>query len=292
MSTVPPPWDPSDDVDEQYRRASDLDASRPSEATRRAVLSHAETLAAARARGQSGRRPWMSALGAMLRWQPAIVATVASALLVAILIAPQFLVPRAPESSRSESLRDAAPVTRPATAPPPPPVLRTEQQEAKAQAPAPPGPARPSTPPATLQRARSPSESYSRAPREAALNEPRADMNAAAGVAAGVTTARAVQAPRPSASGAQTLRRAAAAGDLAALGAQLAGGADIDARDEQGRSALMLAVVNGRVDAVEWLLARGADPNAADAEGVTPLQAAQRNGRPEISSALRRHGAR
>src|SRR5579864_3122423 len=138
MSTVPPPWDPSDDADEQYRRASDLDASRPSEATRRAVLSHAERLAASRARRKGGR-PWISALGAMLRWQPAIVGTVAAALLIAVLIAPQFLVPRAPQSPTPESLRDAAP--------PPPSALRSEQQEAKAQASAPAGPAHPSAPP-------------------------------------------------------------------------------------------------------------------------------------------------
>ena len=48
MSTAPPPWDPADDPDEQYRRASALDPSRPSEATRHAVLSHAARLAAAR----------------------------------------------------------------------------------------------------------------------------------------------------------------------------------------------------------------------------------------------------
>jgi Ankyrin repeats (many copies) len=270
MSSVPPPWDPSGDADEQYRRASDLDASRPSEAMRRAVLSHAERLAAGRARRTAGRR-WMSPPGAMLRWQPAIVGTVAAALLIAVLIAPQFLMPRAPQNSTSESFRDAAPVPRPATAPPP---------------------ARPPAPPSTLQRARIPSDNSPRAPRQAPLNEPRADMNAAAGVAAGAATARAVQAPRPSAPEAQTLRRAAAAGDLTALGAQLAGGAQIDARDEQGRTALMLAIVNGRADAVELLLARGADPNAADAQGISPLQAAERSGMPRISSALRRHGAR
>jgi len=38
MSKVPPSQDQPDDVDDQYRRASALDPSRPSEAVRRAVL--------------------------------------------------------------------------------------------------------------------------------------------------------------------------------------------------------------------------------------------------------------
>jgi ankyrin repeat protein len=67
---------------------------------------------------------------------------------------------------------------------------------------------------------------------------------------------------------------------------------DIDARDESGRTALMLATLHGQTHAVDTLLASGADPNAADAQGTTPLQAAIAGGQPSIVAALRRAGAR
>ncbi len=66
----------------------------------------------------------------------------------------------------------------------------------------------------------------------------------------------------------------------------------IDARDGNGRTALMLATLHGRRAAVNALLAAGADPNAADAEGTTPLQAAVAGGQPEIIAALQRAGGR
>jgi len=88
------------------------------------------------------------------------------------------------------------------------------------------------------------------------------------------------------------LRRAAAAGDLKALAAQLASGTDIDARDAQGRTALLLATLSGQRSAVAELLARGADPSAADARGVTPLQTAVAADEREIAAMLRRYGAR
>ncbi len=47
MNTLPPGQEPHDELDELYRRASERDPSRPSEATRRAVLAHAERVAAA-----------------------------------------------------------------------------------------------------------------------------------------------------------------------------------------------------------------------------------------------------
>ena len=98
MSTPPPPFDRSDDSDEQYRKASGLDPSRPSEATRRAVLEHAARLAAERAR-RNARRRWLLALLAPT-WRPAIVGTLAAAVLIGVVIAPQFLMPIAPPGSQ------------------------------------------------------------------------------------------------------------------------------------------------------------------------------------------------
>jgi hypothetical protein len=87
------------------------------------------------------------------------------------------------------------------------------------------------------------------------------------------------------------VRRAAETGAVPQL-QTLLGQVDIDARDESGRTALMLATLSGQARAVDMLLAHGADPNAADAQGVTPLQAAIAGDRPAIAAALRRAGAR
>ena len=87
------------------------------------------------------------------------------------------------------------------------------------------------------------------------------------------------------------LRHAAGNGDMSALRAALERRPLIDARDANGRSALMLAVLRGRGEAVDALLAAGADPNAADVHGVTPLQAALNGEQADIAAALRRAGA-
>ena len=88
------------------------------------------------------------------------------------------------------------------------------------------------------------------------------------------------------------LRHAAGIGDMPALRAALERRPLIDARDANGRTALMLAALHGRGEAVDVLLAAGADPNAADAHGVTPLQAALNGEQTDIAAALRRAGAR
>ena len=64
------------------------------------------------------------------------------------------------------------------------------------------------------------------------------------------------------------MEAAVGVGDLKAL---LASGAPVDARDGQGRTALMLAARDGRLAAVRLLLDSGADPRAVDATGATAL---------------------
>lgn len=66
------------------------------------------------------------------------------------------------------------------------------------------------------------------------------------------------------------LLAAADAGDAEAAARLLDLGADIEARDEEGRSPLMLAVLADRVDAATVLVERGADPDALDGLGDTP----------------------
>lgn len=77
--------------------------------------------------------------------------------------------------------------------------------------------------------------------------------------------------------------------DLCAL--LIDAGAEPDARDGQGRSALYRAAEGGHAAAVEALLARGAAIDLAARSGETPLTVAARNGHAAVVQVLLRHGA-
>jgi ankyrin repeat protein len=62
---------------------------------------------------------------------------------------------------------------------------------------------------------------------------------------------------------------------IAALQRLVAGGAELNARDAGGRTALHGAASMGWKKVAQFLVESGADPHAADADGVTPLGAAQ-----------------
>ena len=80
----------------------------------------------------------------------------------------------------------------------------------------------------------------------------------------------------------------AARGDLAAAKLLLARGADVNAVDHRGYTALVLAAHydGDAVELVRLLLARGADPHAI-AEGETALSLAARRGETEVTRILR-----
>ena len=101
------------------------------------------------------------------------------------------------------------------------------------------------------------------------------------------------EAARPSATAARpdALHRAAQAGNLEGLNAALAAGADVNARDGQGWTALMHAVNKGYVLLVEPLLAAKADPDVRAPDGATALFMAVAHGQPEIVALLREAGA-
>jgi len=285
MNDLPREPQPPEDVDDFYRRTSALDPSRPGERVRSSVLAHAEGLAAQRARARQKRR----------RWQPAIFGTLAAAVLAGLVVAPHWLRLRTPvgtaapptpsAAERSQLAREELPATPPAAAP-----------AARASgAPAPAGP--PSVPHADAgEPAPAPSEAQL-APTDV-MNKPVPPGDATAdAVTSSEARAPAARAAAPPAAAAaqiaprETLQLAADTGDLATLRRLLAANPDIDARDGQGRTALMHAVLHDQASAVELLLGAGASPSAADREGTTPLQAAEARGERAIVEALQRHGA-
>jgi len=71
--------------------------------------------------------------------------------------------------------------------------------------------------------------------------------------------------------GRTALDAASQRGDLDVVQALLAKGADVNAKDNNGLTALMLASPSGRVDVVQALLAKGADVNAKGNNGLTAL---------------------
>ena len=87
------------------------------------------------------------------------------------------------------------------------------------------------------------------------------------------------------------LHDAAANDDMAAIRTLLAAGADIDARDQAGRTPLLTATRANNVRAAEALIAAGADVNAKDAIEDSPYLYAGALGHLEILTMTLKHGA-
>jgi hypothetical protein len=339
MNELPPSDDRPDDVDDLYRRASALDASRPSESVRRAVLDHAAQLAVERAALNNPVKVDFTARPKRQTWQrPAIFGTLAAAALAGFLVAPQLIAPRAPAVrtlSSTEGLRpQAAPAPAPAPAPdqapasaPAPDQARAParaqaqaQVQAQAQASAPTAPASAKVQGYAESRADAPDAARTANSARSGVKNPPAEAQyqpdaqrespqsgasdtgarRAQRVTSGIS-ALSASPPQAAASAAPAarltdpsaeLRRAAEAGDVPSLQTLLDRQAVIDARDDSGRTALMLATLHGQTRAVDVLLAHGADPNAADTRGTTPLQAAIAGNQEAIAAALQRAGGR
>jgi hypothetical protein len=317
MNEVPPGRDEPDDVEDLYRRASARDDSRPSEWVRHTVLTHAAHRAAGRAAQDDPARiaprravnqPWR---------RPAIFGTLAAAALAGLLIAPHFLPAPAPnvaalsQAPASPAPQVAAPQAAPQVASQD--ALQEARQTASPQArpsQAPPSRARAeersigtladqSPPPAALSEAPSLAKAGASAGNAAASADSATSLaakNAPAKVPSMVGAQRAAAAPMAEAaapaSPAARLWQAAETGDAPKLQMLLDKQADVDARDESGRTALLLAALHGQAHAVDVLLAHGADPNAADANGDTPLKVAIEAHQQAIAAALQRAGAR
>jgi ankyrin repeat protein len=80
-------------------------------------------------------------------------------------------------------------------------------------------------------------------------------------------------------------------GAVDALQRLLDAGADIDARDSHGQTALMIAAVEGRRQTVEWLVAHRASLDRTAKYGLSALMLAVVNGHADIVRALTDAGA-
>ena len=90
----------------------------------------------------------------------------------------------------------------------------------------------------------------------------------------------------PEAGARDDLGEAAYENDLAAVQASLAKGADIEARDHDGDTALHLAAIQAGPAVIAALIAAGADPNALSTDGQTPLFHAAEHGNLRALQAL------
>jgi hypothetical protein len=285
---------------ERYRRASETEAAAPSEAVRAAILAESRRVAELRAQ-ESPERPRGQPVDASRpaandsRWKITAFGTAGAALVAALLFAPRLWesAPPAPAAGGAivaESTdKAAAPSEAGAAQPPKLESLRTSpsveplqeiavtqarRENLKAARAAPPERQRTD---ALAQSAAPAATQVAPAPEIA----PRATSLSAARVADSKNT------PQPAA-----LLSAAASGDTAQTTALLNQGAALEARDQAGRTPLMLAVMQRKPEVVRLLLDRGADPNVADSAGRTPLQQAKQENLREIAALLERAGAR
>lgn len=89
----------------------------------------------------------------------------------------------------------------------------------------------------------------------------------------------------------EELHRAAAGNDVAAIRTLLSQGADIEARDDRGRTALLVATHANRIDAAAALIEAGADVNAKDDINDSAYLYAGARGLIEILKLTLTHGA-
>jgi Ankyrin repeats (many copies) len=291
----------------RYRRAGDADAARPSDTVRTAILAESRRVADELAKQESTRPIDVSRPAANdSRWKITVFGTAGAALLAALLFVPRYWEKTPPAQVSTASA--PAPATAPAPAPAPAP-------EAESSAPARQSPSdsqsnrigsKPAGSPSLQLAAPAPSApsaaqnyapvSPSAAPLAAPPPTPAArvrplDLSAYTVGSAALSKRADRAAPADSALKPATLQSAVAQGDVAQAASLLDQGAVIDARDEAGRTPLMLAVTQDQPEIVRLLLARGADPNAADNTGHTPLQQATKRNLQDVAALLEQAGA-
>ena len=88
-----------------------------------------------------------------------------------------------------------------------------------------------------------------------------------------------------------TLQDAARRGDAVAVQVAFRNGEDVNSRDRNGNTPLMVAASMGRLSIAQQLVDQGADVNASNKAGNTPLMAAAYMGQAELADYLLAHGA-
>jgi cytoskeletal protein RodZ len=168
------------------------------------------------------------------------------------------MVPSAPSAPRGEMRERFAVQDAPAAgaAVPPPPAAAAETARSAAPVQALP------VPKAVLRR-----QDSSAADNSLAAAAPRADSGGSAALP-------------------DDLREAARTGHPQQVESLIREGAPVDARDNAGRTALMLAAMNGQTTAVQKLLALGANPALVDREGLGAAQHARRLGYTRIAELI------
>jgi Ankyrin repeats (many copies) len=309
---------------ERYRRASSTETAAPSEAVRAAILAEGRRVAELRAKESPEQKFDVSRPAANdSRWKITAYGTAGAALVAALLFAPRLWegMPPAPtvsnttvasadQAAASESGAARSPKAESLPAPamqaptadeiaaPKSTALQPRSElpmphsrpraEGLAQSVA---PAEKNYPQNYVQAA--PQKDAKAAPQAAPQAPPAAVIAPAAPPAPVLSTLNAARVagsrntPQPAA-----LLSAAASGDTVQTTALLDQGAVLEARDELGRTPLMLAVMQRKPEVVRLLLDRGADPNAADNAGRTPLQLAKKENLREVTALLERAGAR
>jgi ankyrin repeat protein len=88
------------------------------------------------------------------------------------------------------------------------------------------------------------------------------------------------------------LMLAARDGKTDTVKALIEAGADVNAKDRQGKTALVVASEKGHLDSVKILLDNGADVNAKTKDGCTALMFAENIGHREVVRILKEAGAK
>jgi hypothetical protein len=326
MTTKQPDQSQDKELLERYRRASDAEASAPSDTVRAAILAEGRRVAG-ELKKKDSQPPFDTKRPAAndSRWKITAFGTMGAALLAALLIAPRYWETRPAINSSTapavalalpqpDSARSAgAPPTASLQMAPATPELQSVAPKASsdalqevvvtqanrrrsnakseiAQTPA--------APPKDTDLSNGPVALAAPAPNTPPvvtnkIVENFASSKSAASPYERLNDARLVGgAARSADSASAPLQSAAQSGDVAETTALLDKGASIDSRDAQGRTPLMVAIAQGRLDVVRLLLQRGANPNLADNAGKTPLQQATDRNLQDIAALLRDSGAR
>ncbi|MBC7919272.1 MAG: ankyrin repeat domain-containing protein [Rhodoferax sp.] len=305
---------PHDDLQRLYEKASAMEDGQPAPQVRTAVIAHAVMLAQSRTGTVTNVRTPRIASN-WPNWKSGLVASVLLVPLLGILMLNMKEAPELQDQVAALPLAETPVASKPAAevSPAPPRKAATVEPKvattAKSAAPVPSPPSAPATvvadaapaPASALERPAmqgvlgAAASKESRADRaEASVNRSRESAPMASNLAASPAPAMArAAAPAKAIAGTRStppqtaeLLQAAQQGNVQWVVALLNEGASLQARDAQGRTALIWAAIGGHSTLVKRLLELGADRAAADRDGLTALQHARQLGLVEVAALL------